>query len=134
LIQSENELFLLRLVSLFFFHKKNNCYSTTSNIIKQALQTLTILCRAGKLVQEILIQKKVFSLLCKFIIEYTGELRQWATNGLLSLCVRQYALFQSDLKNPEFRKSLKLASEKEDWTEWSCNEAAELETLIELIR
>ena len=68
------------------------------------------------------------------MMETSGEFRQWATHGLLALAVKQHTRYQAELIKPEFKQALKSASNEEDWTEWTCNEAAELESLVDLIK
>ncbi len=62
-----------------------------------------------------------------------GELRQWATHGILSICVKQHAKVQAEMMKPDFKEGLKQASE-DDWSKWAANEAAELEAMIDLMK
>ena len=94
---------------------------------------MTVFCRCGKLVQDAIGVLGGFDVLRTIMIHEAGEYRQWATHGLLCLCLRQHGRYEDKLLDAAFKESLQLASE-EDWSNWATNEAAEFETLIDLIK
>jgi hypothetical protein len=62
-----------------------------------------VICRCGKLVQEVLAAKGAFEVLRRIMMKDEGEIRQWATHGMLALCVKEHARYQTELMKKEFK-------------------------------
>ena len=69
----------------------------------QCIQTLGVLCRGNKVLQEQLLLRGTTQILVDTLDETNPELRQWSTHALLFLMVRTSDSHQDLLQTPAFQ-------------------------------
>ncbi|KAI8925862.1 hypothetical protein BC831DRAFT_255407 [Entophlyctis helioformis] len=96
----------------------------------QAVQTMTVMCQGGKLLQEIMLEKRVMDMLVRLLADRMPEM--WAVYGIFLLAVKNFDKYMQQLLSPSLAEQLD-AMALMDWSEWPNNQAQELRELIRLL-